>query len=161
MKYLILGVLASLSFSSVLIAQGKITFTERQLQSSNTNIAFVTTPSLIKEHSVDKNDYLKKSSIQKKTGWILLGGGAAMGLAGALIYNATKDDESTTSNSGVLLQVIGVASAIVSIPFFVRSAKNKKLAAEISLNQQRVKIPIQNNFSMRSQPAVSLSIKLR
>ena len=121
-----------------------------------------------------KQDYLKKSKKQKTTGWILLGGGAALVVIGAVI---PKGEEVTPSplgpfdpygiyevdeNDGVkaVFYTIGSLSMLASIPFFISSGKNKRRAATLSLNNMRTPQIKNSSLVYRPMPAVSLKINL-
>lgn len=65
-----------------------------------------------------------KSKQQKKTAWILLGGGLAVNTLGSvLLGNSTG-----SSGSAATLTEIGSLATIASIPFFFASSKNKNKA---------------------------------
>ena len=77
-------------------------------------------------------DYLKKSRKDRKTGFILLGGGAAMFLGGAYL---TEHGCSCKDPTGFLLMLGGTTMAAVSIAFFISSA-GKKLKAKLYMNKE-------------------------
>ena len=80
------------------------------------------------EKVASNDDYLKKSKNQKTTAWILLGGGAALIGAGYLIdFTAAPGSFDDIAKKGAVVAV-GAISSIVSIPFFIASAKNKRRA---------------------------------
>ncbi|RNI38855.1 hypothetical protein EFY79_04115 [Hanamia caeni] len=80
---------------------------------------------------------LKTSHNQKTAAWILLGAGAGVAIAGAIIgtnavKNADPDEPFDIFPRGSLTgggMVLGGAAAMVtSVPFFIASGKNKKKA---------------------------------
>ena len=101
--------------------------------------------------------FLKKSKNQKTAAWILLGGGAGVALAGDIIgTNAIKNsnpDElfprGSLAGGGMLLG--GVIATIASIPFFIASGKNKKIANLIFKNESQ-------SFLHRLHKANSISV---
>ena len=88
-------------------------------------------PFVIKSFSqpqaLTKDYYLKKSKTQKAVAWILLSGGTALAVGGAIsfVHNDLYGSNSATDISGFVM-LGGVVSDIVSIPFFLSSAKNKR-----------------------------------
>ncbi len=118
---------------------------------------FSQTPALSKDH------YLRKSKNQKKVATILLAGGAASILTGALISRGEPGfvfDE----NDGIKMTFVGIGtlSMLASIPFYIASSKNKRRAnaATLSFNNQKVIFLQQNTFVLKMQPALTLKIKL-
>lgn len=108
-----------------------------------------------------KEDYLKKSRNQRTTGWIMLGGGVVLGAVGAATFNNSDFlSNDAASNTGGWLFVIGGASALGSIPFFISSAHNARKAAAISFKPQPVHYPVNTALVVKWQPAVSVSIRL-
>jgi len=82
----------------------------------------------------NQTDYLKKSKSQKITAWSLLGAGVVCTGVGILII--PKNYDLLESNSGQdsqlvigsVMSILGFASMITSIPFFVSSGINKHRA---------------------------------
>jgi hypothetical protein len=124
--------------------------------------SFSQTPALSKDY------YLKKSKTQKTVAWVMLGGGVAMATIGLIIVNKQVNDDpfNTLNNLGTvggsaILGIVGIGSALGSIPFFISSAKNaRRAAAAISFNNQKILFPLQNNFVLKTQPALTLKIEL-
>jgi hypothetical protein len=84
-----------------------------------------------------KEDYLQKSKRQKTTGLVLLGIGAAFTITGVVIINNNNDnvldpDQLAGAGAGAGVFLIGAVSTIVSIPFLISSASNKKKAMKFS-----------------------------
>ncbi len=106
-----------------------------------------------------KEDYLKKSKNQKTTGWILLGGGVAMAVIGAASFSSSWDSESnTTTDISGFSMLGGVASSLVSIPFFISSGRNARKASKLSLNYQPILVPNQVSLAQNTLPSLSLTI---
>jgi hypothetical protein len=116
---------------------------------------------------VMQNDYLKKSKNQKTTAWIMLGSGAVL-VTGAILWgyssalsSAWAAPENDDVNSGPdILSVVGSASMIGSIPFFIASGKNKKKARAASVFIDFKKIPTIQQDRMRSQSIPVLGLKV-
>jgi hypothetical protein len=104
-----------------------------------------------------KAAYLKRSKTEKIIAWSLLGAGSAAIIAGAAISdNAVKKPDAT----GLAVGGIGLATSIVSIPFFIASSHSAKKAAKIQMGNSRVVIPTQNRFAAGNQLAIILKINL-
>jgi hypothetical protein len=78
---------------------------------------------------IDKSSLLQKSRGQKTAAWIFLGGGAALITTGFLVGESSNSFSDNKLESGAVLVVVGGASALASIPFFISSTKNRKRAA--------------------------------
>ena len=105
-----------------------------------------------------KNHYQQKSKHQKTAAWILLSGGTIMAVAGGISFSSNWDlgSNSATDVSGFIM-LGGIIADIVSIPFFVSAAKNKRKAAAIVFNPQNNYMIVQNRV-LKIQPGISLKI---
>lgn len=74
--------------------------------------------------------YIQKHHSQKVTGWVLLGTGVGMAIAGTAMVSQ-QSDKNGTEDVGTFLLVTGGATAIASIPVLISSGKNKKKATAI------------------------------
>jgi hypothetical protein len=105
--------------------------------------------------------YLKKSSDQRTAGWILLGGGTVLILAGISTGSGGNESElgyGSNFDSGMILFGVGLAADIISIPMFVKASKNKKRAeALVSVSPMPVVV---RNTPSRVIPSISISIRL-
>ncbi len=119
--------------------------------------------------ALSKDYYLKKSKNKKTVGWLMLGGGVAMTTIGIIIASGQTNDrlndpfgvDPFSGNEGAaIVAVAGLASALGSIPFFISSAKNARKAAMISFNNQKVLFPQQNTFVLKTQPTLTLKLRL-
>lgn len=105
-------------------------------------------------------DYLKRSKNHKKVGWILLAGGTAMVVGGLAAFDKSWNRGSNTGTdiSGFLL-LAGIFADLGSAAFFVSSAQNKRKAAAVGLTNQKILVPHQNSFALKSQPSLTLRIE--
>lgn len=109
-----------------------------------------------------KIDYLKKSQNQKFIAWLLFAGGAAVaGITG--LSNLSVDFGSQNKRtSPVVPLVIGGSIMLGSIPLFIASSKNKRLANTASASFKMETRPIiqQTSFHSTSYPALAVHLKL-
>ena len=119
--------------------------------------------------STIQSDYLKKSKNQKTAAWILLGGGAALLIVGAVIPKGEEQWDTyygfpikDNKNDGIkgLLYLTGTLSMIGSIPLFIASGKNKRRAISVSadLQMQNSKVIRRASFANKSYPAVAVKL---
>ncbi len=119
--------------------------------------------SFLKDSVTPKAMYLQKSRNQRTAGWIMVGGGAAMLVAGTVIFSSnfdlfsSKNDDA--ASAGGVMMLVGTGCCLGSIPLFISAAHNARKAAEISFKPQRFIIPQQNNFTTVAQPAVRITIR--
>ena len=104
-----------------------------------------------------KEHYLQKSKNQRTVGWVLLGGGAAVGIAGLIVATDDIWDEPDGPGTGITLFIVGATSSLASIPFFISAGNNSRKAASLSMESQRYIIPGKEFSGM--QPALSLKIE--
>ena len=86
--------------------------------------------------------YKQKSKNQKITAWIMLGGGLTLDIIGinkAVSEMTVFSGPVKSSNTGETLFVIGTVSALLSIPLFISSSRNKQRARILLSNH---KIPL-------------------
>ncbi|MBK6936002.1 MAG: hypothetical protein IPH18_03310 [Chitinophagaceae bacterium] len=90
-------------------------------------------------NQLTREDYLKKSKNQKTVAWVLLGGGAAMAVAGGIWFGESFSidifgpDEDNSEGAAGAVMVAGVAAMVASIPLFISSARNKGRAEKVSI----------------------------
>jgi hypothetical protein len=106
-------------------------------------------------------DLIQKSDTQYKAGWAFLGGGLALTLTSIVIprnFNPDtgKDNRRVTS----FLGWTGFLSIGTSIPLFLSSGQNARMAARLSLQNQTVNQPIHIPGQARSIPSLNLKIPL-
>ena len=104
-----------------------------------------------------KEHYLQKSKNQRTVGWVLLGGGAAVGIAGLIVATDDIWDEPDGLGTGITLFTVGAGSALASVPFFIIAGSNSRKAASFSLESQSYIIPGQEISGI--QPALMLKIE--
>lgn len=107
--------------------------------------------------------YLQKSKSQKTAAWVMLGGGVALTIVGAVGFTANSDlifVENSTADAYAFVALVGAGLSLGSIPLFIASGRNHRKAATFSVKSQPIFIPQQNSFAFKSQPAVSLVIPL-
>ena len=127
----------------------------------------------VQRQPLTTTDYLQKSKNQKKTGRILLIGGTGLIITsfviprGDLVHDGICvgpycSDEYKNDNLKTALFLVGVASDLASIPFFIASKKNKKRAMNIStsFDLERAKVIQHATFVNKSFPALSVKIRL-
>ncbi len=106
-----------------------------------------------------KENYLDQSDNQKKTAWILLGGGLVLTTIGVIGFG-NSDFLSSNSNSdayGYLILGGGVCT-LSSIPLFISSARNARRAASISFGTKPNLI--QRQGPLTYNPGIQLCIKI-
>ena len=111
--------------------------------------------------TVSKDYYLKKSKHQKTVGWVMLGGGVAMTTIGLVMTShVVKSSYDPFEGTGPLIvAMVGIASALGSIPLFISSAKNKGRASTLSFGTPRLLLPQQNTLAWKVQPTLRLKIE--
>ncbi|HEY0678125.1 MAG TPA: hypothetical protein VGD17_07555 [Chitinophagaceae bacterium] len=123
-----------------------------------------------KNKQLSQEDYLKKSRNQKKTAWILLGGGAGLVVIGAAIPKGDYKGGSIClsgvcddyENDGIksALVVTGIVSMLGSIPFFGWSSANKRRAMRVTIKNEKTSVLYQNTIGTSSIPAISFRVTL-
>ena len=112
----------------------------------------------------NKDYYLEKSKKQKTAGWILLGSGAALSISGLIIIGSeasTLDLESDAIKAGEVMNYIGLAAMVGSIPLFIASGRNRrKAAASVAFKMERTTIVGVRDISIRRYPAFAFQIRL-
>lgn len=102
--------------------------------------------------------YLQKSKDQKRAAWILLGGGTALAVAGAIQIGNTSFW--SNDNSGYVLFSVGTVAGLISVPLFISSARNARRAATFSFHQQPLLVPQHSTLILQRQPTLTLSVGL-
>jgi hypothetical protein len=92
----------------------------------------------------------------------MLGGSVALIDLGIAITAAlampNPDDKNTTVN---VLAVVGLASSLGCIPLFISAGNNKRKAAEITFNMQKMPmLPVVANRGVLFQPALCIKVAL-
>lgn len=102
--------------------------------------------------TITKQDYLQKSKHQKKTAWILAGGGLLLEISGAIAYQH--------GNAGLLLFGAGLLSQATSIPFFISAGINKRKSKKASVSFKVEKTPDFQPATISSRSHSKVSFKL-
>ena len=121
--------------------------------------------------ALTKQNYLQKSKNQKTAAWILVAGGAALIVTGAIVWanEVNKRAETDpfgglvavyTTTSGYWIVAAGLVAAAGSIPLFIAASKNKRKAMSLSFKKETVPHLQKNSFVNRSIPSLSLKINL-
>ena len=105
---------------------------------------------------LNSEGYLHKSKVKKTIGCTFLGAGAVLFITGGII-DKVKQPELL---AGFTYEFIGISSALVSIPFFISSSKNKRKALVFTLNTRKAVKFRQNVASQFEQPTVTFKIIL-
>ena len=122
-------------------------------------------------HSI-QTDYLQKSKKQKTTGFVLLGGGAALAIVGTaigvssvddeLVSNITDGESDETYTAGGIMLITGLAAMVGSVPFFIASSRNNKKAhaASASIKLETMPVVYRQGISKLPYPAAYIRINL-
>lgn len=105
---------------------------------------------------ITKAEYLKKSKHEKRAAWILLNTGS---LAAILATIEVNPDYGESTNRPFLF-IGGLVMVGASVPMFTASARNKKRAMILSLKNNPVLHPPNNNLSYKPTPSISLKMGL-
>ncbi len=109
-----------------------------------------------------KDYYLKKSKTQKTVGWIMLVGGVTLFTVGLIsgTKKLVQDPLNAKAQGQAFLVISGIGISLGSIPFLVSGKNNARKAAAISFNNQKILYLQQDGFALKSQPTLTLKIKL-
>ena len=107
-----------------------------------------------------KEEYLKRSKRQKRTAWILLGTGVALIGTGIAVAAAHDEDAIVAGVSLVFIGGPGLITSLISIPFFIASARSKRKAEAISSSVELLQSPValQNGIGYKTYPGLKLKI---
>lgn len=106
-------------------------------------------------------ELLELSNQQYKVGLILVGGGTTF-VVTSLIIPRKFDDSDGSSNERLksFFLVTGLLSIMTSVPLFLSSGSNARMAAQLSLQNQAVYQPAILPGQPRDIPALTLRIQL-
>jgi hypothetical protein len=130
-------------------------------------------PFIASAQEMTKQDYLEKSRKQKNTGFILLGGGAALFAVGTIVSvnsgvnyatsclgaNCSSSAEDGFTAGGVMM-LVGALSAVGSIPLFISAGNNRKKATQMSFSNEPVYVPKYAGNLPRAVPSITLKIRI-
>ena len=118
--------------------------------------------------TLTKQDYGKKSKHQKTTALIFFGAGPGLITTAIIIeplYNFKKVGITLMMpppdyTYKTIFFITGLASMVASIPFFINSSKNKRKAASLSINNQKIQTLQKGSFTDKFVPVVRFTISL-
>lgn len=109
----------------------------------------------------NKDYFLQKSKKQKTTAWILLGGGTAMVIGGAALFDTNYYSGSNSGTDiGGFLMLAGIIADGASIPYFITAGKNKRTAMSIAFNYKPIYFSGENLVTAKTYPALGVKIKI-
>ncbi len=114
-----------------------------------------------------ETDYWAKSKRQKTAAWLMLGGGAALGFAGYVlfVYEGLQGDGvySPAGRAYLAMWYAGGATMVASIPVFIAAARNKGIAMRGSMGIKFERGPaLAPPLSLsHSYPAIAFKINLK
>jgi hypothetical protein len=121
-------------------------------------------------HLESREFYLNKSKKQNTEGWCILGVGTTFIIAGTIgfVNETNKEPDDVISGvdsvlkAGLFIAVIlcGIVTDLISIPFFISSSHNKKMAATLSFDNQHIYSPLDKSLSRNVYPSLTLRIRL-
>lgn len=103
-----------------------------------------------------REDYLHKGKVKKIIGYSFLGAGVMLFITGGII-DKVKSPELL---AGFGYEVIGVSSALISIPFFISSSKTKRKAMVFTFKTQKIVMLSQSVTLQYIQPNITFKIEL-
>lgn len=112
-----------------------------------------------------KDYFRQRSKNQNTAAWILLAGGTAMVVGGAIGFNENfvvwggTDAQNRRGDTYGFILLGGIISDLVSIPFFLSAAHNRRIAASLSLINNQISVRQQNALALKSIPNLSLKIR--
>ena len=77
-----------------------------------------------------------------------------------LIESSQAPNDLAHLTTGAAPTLIGLSVDLASIPFFISSSKNKKIASFVTINNQHIFLPQEGNLCLKMQPAITLKINL-
>ena len=127
----------------------------------NSSFGYYTPPRDSIKHLETKEFYLSKSKHQQTAAWVLLIGGTAMLIGGAMAFDKSWDEGSNTQTDILgIITFAGLVADVVSIPFFISASKNKKKAASLSFGNQNIFSPLDKSYCRNAVPSLTLRIRL-
>lgn len=114
------------------------------------------------KHVETKEFCLHRAKNQNTAAWILLGGGTVMTIIGLAGFSANFDvwggnnAQNTRTDIFGFMILTGIVADLVSIPLFISSHHNKKIASIISFGNQKNYSPYINSYSMN--PTLALKV---
>ena len=125
------------------------------------------------KQTITKTDYLQKSKTQKKIGWILIGGGAALIATSLVIPKGESTGIEISPINGAFIEghkndgvkaafgLSGLTSMLASIPLFIASGKNKRRAANASVFIDSEQRPVLRGTAINNQSFPVIAVRLK
>lgn len=115
-----------------------------------------------------QDSLLLKSKKQKTAGWIVMGTGIGLTVAGVIVNTkeafGTLDGFSGEANyesaTGKILLITGIAVIGTGTYLLITAHKTKKRAMSLSLNTDAVLLPAAGGWGYQFQPCIKLTIPL-
>jgi hypothetical protein len=160
MKKIIPLMVLVISLGQVMQAQEKIVALDFSTAGTTTSIPTFSKSIFLQDTVHTSAYYLQRGKNQETVAWVMLGGGLIMSTIGVVgaATNALNPDNSGETYAIVALTGIGLA--LGSIPIFITSGHTARKAATLSLRNQPIGLPRQNNYALTSQPGISIHIPL-
>jgi hypothetical protein len=120
---------------------------------------------------ITRLDYLEKSKNQKTTAWVLLGGGAALDIIAFATFpkdyimfewggEGNSSSTESKANTSAALFLVGSASMLASIPFFISSRVNNKRAISVTIDTKQLHQLKKTNIYTVNYPVLTMKIRL-
>jgi hypothetical protein len=116
--------------------------------------------------TLSKQDFLLKSKKQKTTAWILLGGGTGLAMTGLVMGLSdlgeafgrayTGQNGSVNSEAAGTVFLVGLGGMVGSIPLFVASGRNKRIAMSLSFKNETTPQIQKNSLVQENIPSLKL-----
>ncbi|HVZ55847.1 MAG TPA: hypothetical protein VG870_04250 [Chitinophagaceae bacterium] len=102
----------------------------------------------------------QKSGNQRTAGWIMLGGGTALAVAGIITFSHSDFlSDGSGTDAGGIMTVGGVLLDLGSIVLFAASSRNARKAARMSFRSQPALLPRPGGLGVRPVPSLTLQVR--
>ena len=117
---------------------------------------------------LSKVDLLQKSKNQRTAGWVLMGTGTALTIAGGIVmidaigndlFEGDNNYDRKSTTAGVLV-VTGLAAIGGSIPLLISGHRNHKKAMAMAITNKSMQVLLNGGWSYQAYPALSITIYL-
>ncbi len=118
--------------------------------------------------ALTKADLLEKSKNQRTAGWVLMGTGTALTIAGGIVMidalgnNLFENDNNydRKSTTAGILVVTGLAAIGGSIPLLISGHRNHKKAMAMAITNKSMQVLQSGGWSYQAYPALSITIPI-
>jgi hypothetical protein len=76
------------------------------------------------------------------------------------VGNAFEESSSTGAGAWGAVVLVGVAADLASIPFFISASKNRRLAGDVQISNQKMYLLQRNYVGVKYVPGVTIKINL-